>query len=180
MGAKAPAPGVPAGSCPKSGLGSLTKAVRDIDVVLDTVGGDTVERSLDVLRPGGHLVTPVAEEDSKLAAKCEAAGMRSAASRSTPIRSRCAVSSHSSNRAGSGSMCNQIFPFERVVDAHRLHGAVTSRASSWSPSDPVGQADHQPPVGPLRTARPDTWCRVVAPSAWSGSRRRPVPCRGRW
>ncbi|MFF5945799.1 NADP-dependent oxidoreductase, partial [Streptomyces althioticus] len=33
----------------------FAEAVRDIDVVLDTVGGDTVERSLDVLRPGGHL-----------------------------------------------------------------------------------------------------------------------------
>jgi NADPH:quinone reductase-like Zn-dependent oxidoreductase len=26
--------------------------VKDIDVVLDTIGGDTVERSLGVLRPG--------------------------------------------------------------------------------------------------------------------------------
>ncbi|MDH6522694.1 NADPH:quinone reductase-like Zn-dependent oxidoreductase [Streptomyces sp. SAI-135] len=30
----------------------FSKAVRDIDVVLDTIGGDTVERSLEVLRPG--------------------------------------------------------------------------------------------------------------------------------
>lgn len=54
----------------------FAEAVRDIDVVLDTLGGDTVERSLGVLRPGGHLVTAVAEEDSELAAKFEAAGMR--------------------------------------------------------------------------------------------------------
>ncbi len=54
----------------------FTEAVRDIDVVFDTIGGDTVERSLDVLRPGGHLVTAVAEADSKLIAKYEAAGMR--------------------------------------------------------------------------------------------------------
>ena len=31
----------------------FTEAVRDVDVVLDTLGGDTVERSLGVLRPGG-------------------------------------------------------------------------------------------------------------------------------
>jgi NADPH:quinone reductase-like Zn-dependent oxidoreductase len=33
--------------------------VRDVDVVLDTVGGDTLERSWRVLRPGGILVTIV-------------------------------------------------------------------------------------------------------------------------
>jgi NADPH:quinone reductase-like Zn-dependent oxidoreductase len=32
-------------------------AVADIDVVLDMVGGATLERSLDVLRPGGTVVT---------------------------------------------------------------------------------------------------------------------------
>ena len=42
----------------------FAEAVRDIDVVLDTLGGDTVERSLGVLRRGGHLVTAVAEEDT--------------------------------------------------------------------------------------------------------------------
>jgi NADPH:quinone reductase-like Zn-dependent oxidoreductase len=33
------------------------QAVRDLDLVLDTVGGDTLRRSLAVLRPGGMLVT---------------------------------------------------------------------------------------------------------------------------
>src|SRR5262249_44280763 len=33
--------------------------VRDVDVVLDAVGGDTQERSWRVLRPGGILVTIV-------------------------------------------------------------------------------------------------------------------------
>jgi NADPH:quinone reductase-like Zn-dependent oxidoreductase len=32
-------------------------AVRDIDVVFDTVGGETLERSWGVLKPGGRLVT---------------------------------------------------------------------------------------------------------------------------
>jgi NADPH:quinone reductase-like Zn-dependent oxidoreductase len=31
--------------------------VRDFDVVFDTVGGETLERSWGVLRPGGRLVT---------------------------------------------------------------------------------------------------------------------------
>ncbi|MFJ8046029.1 NADP-dependent oxidoreductase [Kitasatospora sp. NPDC096147] len=33
------------------------EAVRDVDVVLDTISGDTRTRSLDVLRPGGVLVS---------------------------------------------------------------------------------------------------------------------------
>jgi NADPH:quinone reductase-like Zn-dependent oxidoreductase len=32
-------------------------AVRDVDIVFDTVGGETLERSWGVLRPGGRLVT---------------------------------------------------------------------------------------------------------------------------
>jgi NADPH:quinone reductase-like Zn-dependent oxidoreductase len=34
--------------------------VHNVDVVLDTIGGDTFERSWDVLKPGGFLVTTVA------------------------------------------------------------------------------------------------------------------------
>ena len=34
--------------------------VRDVDVVFDTVGGETLERSWDVLKPGGRLVTVAA------------------------------------------------------------------------------------------------------------------------
>jgi len=35
--------------------------VRNVDVVLDAVGGDTLERSWRVLRPGGTLVTIVSD-----------------------------------------------------------------------------------------------------------------------
>lgn len=35
--------------------------VRNVDVILDTIGGDTFERSWDVLKPGGFMVTTVAD-----------------------------------------------------------------------------------------------------------------------
>ncbi|MEV0125206.1 NADP-dependent oxidoreductase [Streptomyces sp. NPDC050703] len=35
----------------------FAEAVRDVDVVLDGVGGEYGARSLEVIRPGGHLVT---------------------------------------------------------------------------------------------------------------------------
>jgi NADPH:quinone reductase-like Zn-dependent oxidoreductase len=43
----------------------FSQTVRDIDVVLDTIGGDYYGRSLKVVRPGGHLVslTEVIEGD---------------------------------------------------------------------------------------------------------------------
>ncbi|GGW46208.1 NADPH:quinone reductase [Streptomyces lucensis JCM 4490] len=43
----------------------VTEAVRDVDVVLDTLGGETSVRSLRVLRPGGVVVSilPVGSEE---------------------------------------------------------------------------------------------------------------------
>ncbi|TSD85165.1 NADP-dependent oxidoreductase [Mycobacterium sp. KBS0706] len=42
-------------------------AVRDVDVVLDTVGGETQQRSFAVLRPGGVLASIVSPPDEALA-----------------------------------------------------------------------------------------------------------------
>ncbi|MGW1507091.1 NADP-dependent oxidoreductase [Streptomyces mirabilis] len=98
----------------------FTEAVRDIDVVLDTIGGDTVERSLAVLRPGGHLVTAVAEDDPELAAKYEAAGMRFSgiAVDPDPVALRGLVELVEQGRLR--VHVQETFPFERVADAHRL------------------------------------------------------------
>jgi NADPH:quinone reductase-like Zn-dependent oxidoreductase len=43
--------------------------VRNVDVVLDTVGGETLDRSWSVLRPGGVLVTIAGDAPADLAAK---------------------------------------------------------------------------------------------------------------
>jgi NADPH:quinone reductase-like Zn-dependent oxidoreductase len=40
--------------------GRFEDVVRDVDVVFDTVGGETLERSWGVLKPGGRLVTVAA------------------------------------------------------------------------------------------------------------------------
>ncbi|WP_329049046.1 NADP-dependent oxidoreductase [Amycolatopsis sp. NBC_01488] len=98
----------------------FAEAVRDIDLVLDTLGGDTVERSLGILRPGGHLVTAVAEEDSELAAEFEAAGMRFSgiAVDPDPVALRGLVELVDQGRLR--VHVEKTFPFERVADAHRL------------------------------------------------------------
>ncbi|MFF9184266.1 NADP-dependent oxidoreductase [Streptomyces misionensis] len=98
----------------------FTEAVRDVDVVLDTIGGDAVERSLDVLRPGGHLVTAVGMKDSELAAKYESAGMRFSgiAVDPDPVALRGLVELVEQGRLR--VHVQETFPFERVADAHRL------------------------------------------------------------
>lgn len=42
---------------------------RDLDVVLDTVGGETLDRSFDVLKPGGILVSSAAMPDQDKASQ---------------------------------------------------------------------------------------------------------------
>jgi NADPH:quinone reductase-like Zn-dependent oxidoreductase len=47
--------------------------VRDVDVVFDTVGGETLERSWGVLRPGGTMVTIAASEETARTPRARAA-----------------------------------------------------------------------------------------------------------
>ncbi|HEU4727414.1 MAG TPA: NADP-dependent oxidoreductase [Kofleriaceae bacterium] len=54
----------------------FARTVKDIDVVLELIGGDYGARSIDVLRPGGLLVTAVERSNAALAAKVTAAGRR--------------------------------------------------------------------------------------------------------
>lgn len=98
----------------------FTEVVRDVDVVLDTLGGDTVERSLDVLRTGGHLVTAVANEDVELAAKFEAAGMRFSGIAVDPDRVALWRLVELVEQGRLRVYVQETFPFERIVDAHRL------------------------------------------------------------
>ncbi len=103
--------------------------------MLDTIGGDTVERSLDVLRPGGHLVTAVAEEDTALAARYEAAGMRFSgiAVDPDPVAAGLVDLVEQANSVH----VQETFPFERVAEAHRRLDAGHLQASSSSLSEPV-------------------------------------------
>lgn len=98
----------------------FAEVVRDIDVVLDTLGGDAAERSLEVLRPGGHLVTAVADEDTVLAAKFEAAGKRFSGIGVDPdpvaLRGLVELVEQGKLRVH----VQETFPFERIADAHRL------------------------------------------------------------
>jgi NADPH:quinone reductase-like Zn-dependent oxidoreductase len=98
----------------------FTEVVGDIDLVLDTLGGETAARSLEVLRPGGHLVTAVAEEDADLIAKFEAAGRRFSGIGVDPdpvaLRGLAELVDQGKLRVH----VQETFPFDRIADAHRL------------------------------------------------------------
>ncbi|MFJ8106127.1 NADP-dependent oxidoreductase [Streptomyces sp. NPDC096132] len=54
----------------------FTEAVKDVDVVLDTLGGDTSVRSLRVLRPGGIVVSILPVGSRELYEEAERLGVR--------------------------------------------------------------------------------------------------------
>ncbi|GAA2891183.1 NADP-dependent oxidoreductase [Streptomyces mexicanus] len=54
----------------------VTEAVRDVDVVLDTLGGDTSVRSLRVLRPGGVVVSIVPVGSGEFFEEADRLGVR--------------------------------------------------------------------------------------------------------
>ncbi|MCI3242191.1 MULTISPECIES: NADP-dependent oxidoreductase [Streptomyces] len=54
----------------------FAEAVKDVDVVLDTIGGDTGMRSLRVLRPGGIVVSIIPMGSSDFPEEAERLGVR--------------------------------------------------------------------------------------------------------
>ncbi|MFC4085006.1 NADP-dependent oxidoreductase, partial [Amycolatopsis samaneae] len=97
----------------------FAETVRDVDLVLDTLGGDTAERSLGVLRPGGHLVTAVADEDTDLIARYEAAGMRFSGIGVDPdpvaLRGLAGLAEQGRLRVH----VQETFPFDHITHAHQ-------------------------------------------------------------
>ncbi|WP_327434031.1 NADP-dependent oxidoreductase [Streptomyces sp. NBC_01236] len=54
----------------------FTEAVKDVDVVLDTIGGETAVRSLRVLRPGGVVVSILPVGSDEFPEEAERLGVR--------------------------------------------------------------------------------------------------------
>jgi NADPH:quinone reductase-like Zn-dependent oxidoreductase len=94
--------------------------VGKVDVVLESVGGDTARRSLDVLRPGGVFVTIVDMRDAALAALAADRGVRFVGVTAEP------------DRVGLEALCDLVtagrlrvhvdrtLPLEDAAGAHRL------------------------------------------------------------
>ncbi|MFD4505242.1 NADP-dependent oxidoreductase [Streptomyces sp. NPDC058457] len=100
----------------------VTEAVRDVDVVLDTIGGDTSEASLRVLRPGGVVVSILPVGGPRFFEEAERLGVRAV---------RMLVDA---DRAGMGAIAGLVeegklraavagtFPLADAAKAHELGG----------------------------------------------------------
>jgi NADPH:quinone reductase-like Zn-dependent oxidoreductase len=63
------------------------KQVRDVDVVFDAVGGDTLERSWSVLKPGGRMITIAADSEGTADQRVEDAFFRVAPNEKQLVKS---------------------------------------------------------------------------------------------
>ena len=98
----------------------FTKVARDIDVVLELIGKDYGDRSIEVLRPGGLLVTAVQRRDLALAARVEAAGRRFAGIAVEPDHVGLEALARLADQGKLKVYVSHTFPLERVAEAHTL------------------------------------------------------------
>ncbi|MEU9402762.1 NADP-dependent oxidoreductase [Streptomyces sp. NPDC048242] len=95
-------------------------AVRDVDMVLDLISGDTRGRSLDVLRPGGVLVSLLPGTDPEEGAKAAARGVRV---ETLLVEADQAGMKAVAELAASGALrahIEEVFPLAEAAKAHAL------------------------------------------------------------
>lgn len=101
---------------------------RDIDVVLESIGGDYAQRSLRTLRPGGLLVTIVERTNAQLAARVKAAGLRFAGVIVEPDSPGLEKLAEWVDSGRLRVHVDEVFPMTAVAQAHRrLEGSVRGK-----------------------------------------------------
>jgi NADPH:quinone reductase-like Zn-dependent oxidoreductase len=56
-------------------LGQLKDHIQDVELVLDMIGGDTIDQSLEVMRPGGKIISIPSGANTHVVEKAQAKGM---------------------------------------------------------------------------------------------------------
>lgn len=105
----------------------FAEVVRDVDVVLDAVGGDYTLRSVPTVRPGGVIVTipSGAGEDARRAA--EAAGVRQTWLLVEPDHAALAQLAALIEAGRLRVEIESVFPLERAAEAHEAGEAGRTR-----------------------------------------------------
>lgn len=92
------------------------KVVRDVDAVLDTVGGDTLPRSFGIIKRGGWLVSIAGKPDAEVA---QQHGVHAQQILVYPSRADLEFLSALVEAGQLKSHISQTFPLEQVAEAHR-------------------------------------------------------------
>jgi NADPH:quinone reductase-like Zn-dependent oxidoreductase len=105
---------------------------KDVDVVFDTVGGDTLERSFQVLKKGGFLVSAVAPPSAD---KAKQFGVQVAMVNTPPNAERLTEASRLIESGKLKTHVGMVLPLSEVKKAHELsktghpHGKIVLRVA---------------------------------------------------
>jgi NADPH:quinone reductase-like Zn-dependent oxidoreductase len=91
--------------------------IHDLDLVLDTIGGTTLRRSFDVIRPGGRLVSLLEQPAQELA---QARGIRAMKNAATPTSELLRTIAEMIVAGHVKVTLAQIFPLHKARQAHEL------------------------------------------------------------
>ncbi|WP_097866660.1 NADP-dependent oxidoreductase [Streptomyces sp. rh34] len=98
----------------------FAETLRDVDVVLDTLGGPTWARSLRTLRRGGTLISILPLDDTFPAEEAEAAGVRAVFMLVEPDHAGLREVTSLVEGGRLRVMVDAVFPLEEAVRAHTL------------------------------------------------------------
>lgn len=106
----------------------FAETVRDVDVVIESIGGDYARRSLRTLKPGGMLVTLVERMNAALAADVIASGRRFAGVSVEPDASGLERLASWVDEGQLRVHVDETFSFAEVAHAHaRLEGSTRGK-----------------------------------------------------
>ncbi|HET7002540.1 MAG TPA: NADP-dependent oxidoreductase [Puia sp.] len=92
--------------------------VRNVDFVLDSIGGEYVDRSLKTMRKGATIVSIVSGLNESVKEKAEALGMQGFTMRVKPDAVNMQEIADLLERKLLASRLQKIFPFDQMADAH--------------------------------------------------------------
>ncbi|WP_407289123.1 NADP-dependent oxidoreductase [Streptomyces sp. BP-8] len=98
----------------------FAETVRDVDVVLDSLGGENWVRSLRTLRPGGTLISILPLDDAFPYQKAEAAGVRAVFMLVEPDQAGLRAISSLVEDGRLRVIADAVFPLEEAAAAHAL------------------------------------------------------------
>jgi len=94
------------------------KVAKNLDFVLDAMGGDYIERSLKTMKKGGTIISIVSGLNDHVKEKAEALGMHGFSTRVKPDGTNMQEIADLLERKKLVSHLQKIFPFDQMADAH--------------------------------------------------------------